>query len=108
MVRSAGTGLVKSLTMSSCPSAIFWSSSQVAHCSTKGRYSATAAGSMKGFSRRRRATCVDPSASAILADGTPGMRGTPMIPRYSIPSGEFSSYLDENVAPSRETATTSS
>ena len=80
MVRMAGTGLVKSATMSMWPSAIFWSRSQVAHCSTKGRYSATAEGSMKGFSKRRSTTCVGPSASAIFADGTPGMRGTPMIP----------------------------
>ena len=80
----------------------------MAHCSTNGRYSATAAGSMKGFKRRRSATWVGPSTSAIFADGTPGMRGTPMMPMYSIPSGESSSYLEENVAPSRETATTSS
>ena len=58
---------------------------------------------MKGFKRRRSATWVGPSTSAIFADGTPGMRGTPMMPMYSIPSGESSSYLEEKVAPSRDT-----
>ena len=77
MVRTAGTGLVKSVTMSIWPSAIFWSRNQVAHCSTNGRYSATAEGSMKGLRRRRSETWVGPSTSAIRAEGTPGMRGRP-------------------------------